>query len=94
MCAPAVANVRGRDSPCIGYADGATPDAERPSPQSLRDLPPSAKLVFEGLETEAPLLQADVHERTRLSTRTTRHAIALLRAEDLVAERVYVPDAR
>ena len=50
--------------------------------------------MFKVLELDAPLTQQEIAERTRLSPRTTRHAIALLREADLVAERIYVPDAR
>lgn len=60
----------------------------------LEDLPPSAKLVFKVLETESELTQAEIARRSRLSKRTTRHALAKLREADLVRQRVYVPDAR
>ncbi|MEE6210055.1 helix-turn-helix domain-containing protein [Salarchaeum sp. III] len=60
----------------------------------IESLPPSAKLVYKVLETESPLTQADIRERSRLSKRTTRHAIGLLADAELVDERVYPLDAR
>ncbi len=62
--------------------------------ERLLDLPPSAKLVFKILEIEAGLTQQEIAERTRLSTRTTRHALAMLKDDELVEEEVYIPDAR
>lgn len=68
--------------------------ADRPAPDSLADLPPSAKLVYKVLEYHAPLTQSDIAERTRLGRRTTRHALSILKDADAVREEVYVPDAR
>ena len=79
----------------IVFADGtAVAEADRPSQETLVELPPSAKLVYKVLEIESPLLQSDIRERSRLSKRTTRHAISILREQDLVEEQVYIPDAR
>ncbi|MFB6134908.1 MAG: MarR family transcriptional regulator [Halanaeroarchaeum sp.] len=61
---------------------------------SLDDLPPSAKLVYKVLEYDAPLTQRELRERTRLSKRTTRHAVSLLTEASVVEEEVYLPDAR
>ena len=70
-------------------------DSSRESPvDSLIDLPPSAKLVYKVLEHDAPLTQGILCERTRLSKRTTRHALSLLTEASLVEEMVYPPDAR
>lgn len=70
-----------------------TPDpAERAA--RLAESPPSAKLVFKVLELEAPLTQSAIAERTRLSKRTTRHALSELTEADLVVEEVYPLDAR
>lgn len=70
-----------------------TPDpAERAD--RLAESPPSAKLVFKVLELEAPLTQSAIAERTRLSKRTTRHALSELTEADLVVEEVYPLDAR
>ncbi len=77
----------------VVFADGndasPTPDSD-----ALNDLPPSAKLVFKVLEYDSPLTQAELRDRTRLSKRTTRHGLALLKEANLVEERVYIPDAR
>lgn len=79
----------------IVFADGsARTESERPSQETLIELPPSAKLVYKVLEIESPLLQSDIRDRTRLSKRTTRHAIALLKEDGLIEEQVYIPDAR
>lgn len=81
--------------PVIAFADGnAGTDAETPSMETLAELPPSAKLVYKVLEIDAPLLQSDIRDRTRLSKRTTRHAISLLKDDGLVEEQIYIPDAR
>lgn len=63
-------------------------------PSSIESLPPSAKLVYKVLEYESPLTQAAIGERSRLSKRTTRHAIRHLEDADLVEGRVYPLDAR
>ncbi|WP_336037725.1 MarR family transcriptional regulator [Halobacterium yunchengense] len=75
----------------------ATSSSEASSPADSDDLtalPPSAKLVYKVLEYHAPLTQSEIRDRTRLSKRTTRHGVSLLKDADLVEERVYVPDAR
>jgi predicted ArsR family transcriptional regulator len=68
-----------------------TPDQRN---DRLLDLPPSAKLVFLVLESESPLTQSEIAERARLSKRTVRHALSELEEASVVAEEVYVPDAR
>lgn len=79
----------------IVFADGtAVAEADRPSQETLVELPPSAKLVYKVLEIDSPLLQSDIRERSRLSKRTTRHAISILKEHGLVEEQVYIPDAR
>lgn len=62
--------------------------------EELLDLPPSAKLVYKVLEYDSPLTQSELRARTRLSKRTTRHGVSLLKEAGLLDERVYVPDAR
>jgi len=61
---------------------------------NLSALPPSAKLVFKVLEYDAPLTQPELRDRTRLTKRTTRHALSILTDADVVEEEVYLPDAR
>ncbi|MFB6081503.1 MAG: ArsR family transcriptional regulator [Halanaeroarchaeum sp.] len=77
-------------SPVIVFAD---PDVES-TVDSLADLPPSAKLVYKVLEYDSPLTQSQLRDRTRLSKRTTRHALSILKDANVVSEEVYVPDAR
>ena len=68
--------------------------ADEPPGDVLSELPPSAKLVYKVLEYDAPLTQLQLMERTRLTKRTTRHAISILADANVVAEEVYPPDAR
>ncbi|MFB6132838.1 MAG: winged helix-turn-helix domain-containing protein [Halanaeroarchaeum sp.] len=74
----------------IVFAESAV---ESPT-DNLADVPPSAKLVFKVLEYDAPLTQSELCDRTRLSKRTTRHALSILTDANLVREEVYLPDAR
>ena len=62
--------------------------------ERLVDLPPSAKLVYKVLEEDAPLTQRQIRERALLPARTTRDALTKLKDEEIVEERMYVPDAR
>jgi len=64
------------------------------SERTIADVPPSAKLVYKVLEYNGPLTQKEIVERSMLSQRTVRDALARLRAIDLVSEEVYIPDAR
>jgi DNA-binding transcriptional ArsR family regulator len=77
----------------VVFADG-NEDESPTADGGLSELPPSAKLVFKVLEYDSPLTQAELRDRTRLSKRTTRHGLSLLKDAGLVDERVYVPDAR
>lgn len=59
------------------------------------DAPPSAKLVVKVLEySDSPLTQGEISDRTRLSPRTVRSSIKRLKEQDVLEERVYIPDAR
>lgn len=59
------------------------------------DAPPSAKLVVKVLEyADEPLTQGEISDRTRLSPRTVRSSIKRLKRQDVLEERVYIPDAR
>ncbi len=60
----------------------------------LRELPPSAKLVAKVLESDAPLSQGDLAERSLLPDRTVRYALNRLDEEGLVASRYSFTDAR
>ncbi|WP_254543695.1 MarR family transcriptional regulator [Halomarina pelagica] len=62
--------------------------------ESVRDLPPSAKLVAKVLEYDGPLTQREIAEATLLPTRTVRYALTRLETVDAVASRVSFTDAR
>ena len=64
------------------------------APDELRELPPSAKLVFVTLEQEGPLTQREVATESLLPVRTVRHALETLQEAGLVVGRPYVLDAR
>lgn len=78
----------------IDFAGRSASETPEQRQERLLDLPPSAKLVFKVLEFEARLTQQEIAEQTRLSTRTTRHALSKLKDAELVDEEVYIPDAR
>ncbi|MFB6138391.1 MAG: winged helix-turn-helix domain-containing protein [Halobacteriaceae archaeon] len=73
-------------------ADGA--DSAPARRGRLDDLPPSAKFVYAALAAESPLTQSAIARRTRLSKRTTRHALSKLTDAAVVDERVSLRDAR
>lgn len=60
----------------------------------VRDLPPSAKLVYLILQEVGPCTQANISDRTRLPCRTVRHALTQLQEVNLVKSRPYIGDAR
>jgi len=62
--------------------------------EEVRDLPPSAKLVFKILEYEGPLTSSQLTEETRLSSRTVRHATNQLEEKDVVNSQSSFRDAR
>ncbi|MES3517283.1 MAG: helix-turn-helix domain-containing protein [Natronomonas sp.] len=62
--------------------------------ESLRELPPSAKLVAKVLEGEAPLSQGQLAEESLLPDRTVRYALNRLEDEELVDSRYSFHDAR
>ncbi|MFB6352944.1 MAG: MarR family transcriptional regulator [Halobacteriales archaeon] len=64
------------------------------SEQTIEDVPPSAKLVFKVLEYNGGLTQKQIVEKSMLSQRTVRDALARLEAIGVVTEEVYIPDAR
>ena len=61
---------------------------------NLRDLAPSAKLVFKTLQYSGDLTQKEIAEETRLSPRTVRYALETLEEHDIVSSRVNFQDAR
>lgn len=64
------------------------------SERTITDLPPSAKLVYKVLEYNGSMTQKQIVQRSMLSQRTVRDALARLREIDTVSEEVYIPDAR
>ncbi|GCF14979.1 MULTISPECIES: MarR family transcriptional regulator [Haloarcula] len=61
---------------------------------TLRELPPSAKLVAKVLEDDAPLSQGELAENSLLPDRTVRYALNRLEESDLVDSRYSFTDAR
>jgi DNA-binding MarR family transcriptional regulator len=62
--------------------------------ETLRELPPSAKLVAKVLEGASPLSQGQLAEESLLPDRTVRYALNRLEDEDLVGSRYSFHDAR
>jgi DNA-binding MarR family transcriptional regulator len=71
----------------VGFAD---PDFR----DTLRELPPSAKLVAKVLEADSPLSQGEIADETLLPDRTVRYALNRLQDADLVGARHSFRDAR
>lgn len=61
---------------------------------SIKELPPSAKLVFKVLEWEGPLTQQQLAEESMLAERTVRYALDRLDEIDMIHEEIYFADAR
>jgi DNA-binding MarR family transcriptional regulator len=62
--------------------------------ERLRELPPSAKLVAKVLESDAPLSQGQLAEKSLLPDRTVRYALNRLGETGLVESRHSLQDAR
>lgn len=62
--------------------------------ESVRDLPPSAKLVAKVLDYEGTLSQGELAEQTMLPSRTVRYAISRLEDADVVESQFSFVDAR
>lgn len=62
--------------------------------EQVRDLPPSAKLVYKVLEYEATMTQSQLVDETRLSARTVRYALNELQSVDVIEQEIYFADAR
>lgn len=65
-----------------------------PDENAIRELPPSAKLVYKSLEWEGKQTQKQLAEETMLSPRTVRYALNELEEVGAVEEELYIPDAR
>ncbi|MCO8244055.1 MULTISPECIES: helix-turn-helix domain-containing protein [unclassified Haladaptatus] len=64
------------------------------STATIRDLPPSAKLVAKVLEYNETMTQSELADETLLPPRTVRYALTRLEDEDLVDSRFSFSDAR
>jgi DNA-binding MarR family transcriptional regulator len=62
--------------------------------ETLRELPPSAKLIAKVLEDAQPLSQGQLAEESLLPDRTVRYALNRLEEQDLVDSRYSFRDAR
>lgn len=62
--------------------------------ESVRDLPPSAKLVAKVLDYNETLTQRQLSEETLLPPRTVRYALTRLEEADAVESRFSFTDAR
>jgi len=67
---------------------------ERDADDRLRELPPSAKLVYKVLEYDGSLTQGQLAEETLLPSRTVRYATSRLEDADVVESRFSFTDAR
>ena len=68
--------------------------AEGDTEERLRELPPSAKLVYKVLEYDGSLTQGEITDATLLPARTVRYALTRLEEADLVSSRFSFTDAR
>lgn len=62
--------------------------------ESVKDLPPSAKLVAKVLEYDGPLTQSQLATETLLPARTVRYALTRLEEIGVVDSRFSFNDAR
>lgn len=60
----------------------------------VRDLPPSAKFIYDVLDREGELTQQEIAEETYLPERTVREALSRLEDADAVESRRNLADAR
>ena len=62
--------------------------------ESVREMPPSAKLVAKVLDYEETMTQSQLAEETLLPARTVRYALSRLEDADVVDSRFSFTDAR
>ena len=70
------------------------PFAEQEFRETLKELPPSAKLVAKVLQSDEPLSQGRLVDESLLPDRTVRYALNRLEECDLVDSRYSFSDAR
>jgi hypothetical protein len=77
-------------SPSLAITEGIGP----PDLDVVEYLPPSAKLIFDVLESDGPLTQKEIISKTDLPPTTVRYALGKLKDESVIKECFYFPDAR
>jgi hypothetical protein len=77
-------------SPSQVNSDGIGP----PDMDMIEYLPPSARLIFDVLESDGPLTQKEIISKTDLPPTTVRYALGKLKEESVIKECFYFPDAR
>jgi DNA-binding MarR family transcriptional regulator len=78
----------------MSTSEAVSPDPDADRWESVRDLPPSAKLVAKVLDYNDTLTQSQLAEETLLPPRTVRYALTRLEDEDVVESRFSFSDAR
>ncbi len=72
-----------------------TPPRESSLTERLKDLPPSAKLVYKVLECrDTYFTQKEIAKESLLPPRTVRYALSRLKENEIVEEHSYLRDAR
>ena len=61
---------------------------------TLRELPPSAKLLYKTLEYEGPLTQGQLAAQSLLPPRTVRYGLSTLEDAGVVTDELFIQDAR
>lgn len=77
-------------SPSQVNTDGIGP----PDLDVIEYLPPSARLIFDVLESNGPQTQKEIISKTDLPPTTVRYALGKLKDESVIKECFYFPDAR
>ncbi len=62
--------------------------------ERIKNLPPSAKMIYKILTYEGSLTQKEIINNTYLPERTVRHALELLIKKNLIVKQPYLNDAR
>jgi DNA-binding MarR family transcriptional regulator len=62
--------------------------------ETVKDLPPSCKLIYFVLKQEGPMTQITLADESMLPERTVRYAINRLVEIDALSKRIHIKDAR